>query len=309
MVDPAVRSGALPSAPAAPGSTLSARTATRRQRGAGIAMVLGSTAANQGGAALGALAFPVIGPVGVVVVRQLVTALVLVPIVRPNLRHLRGDQWWPILGLALVLSVMNLSLYVAVDRIGLGLAVVLEFLGPLGVAIAGSRRMVDTACAVLAGAGVVVLTDPGPSTDLLGILLALVAAAGWACYILLNRALGQRLPGIRGTATAAIVTAVAWLPVAGVWFAAHHPTGTALMLAGGCAVLSSIVPYVADLQSLRRVTAPLFGTLTSISPVWAALAGWILLHQLLGPHQWIGIALIVGSNVVVSGRGARAARR
>lgn len=309
---PVVRPVAAPSvtAPGAgPAGGLSAASATPQQRAAGIAMVLGSTAANQGGAALGAMAFPVIGPVGVVAVRQLVTAVVLTPIVRPSLRGLRGDQWRPILGLALVLSVMNLSLYLAVDRIGLGLAVVLEFLGPLGVAIAGSRRAVDLACAVSAGVGVVVLTHPGPSTDVAGIALALVAAVGWACYILLNRALGQRLPGIRGTATAAIVTAAAWLPIAAVWFAGHRPTWSALALAGGCALLSSIVPYVADLQSLRRLTAPLFGTLTSISPVWAALAGWVLLRQGLDVTEWVGLALIVGSNVLVSGRGLRAARR
>ncbi len=255
------------------------------------------------------MAFPVIGPVGVVAVRQLVTALVLSPIVRPRLRGLHADTWWPIVGLACVFSVMNLCLYAAIDRIGLGLAVVLEFLGPLAVAIAGSRRAPDLACAVLAGVGVVVLTDPGPSTDVLGITLALVAAAGWACYILLNRTLGQRLPGIRGTATAAVVTAAAWLPISVVWFALRPPTAGALGLAAACGVLSSIVPYVSDLLSLRRLPAPLFGTFASIGPVWAALAGWMALHQQLVVAQWIGMALIVGSNVVVTARGMRSARR
>ncbi|WP_345510704.1 hypothetical protein [Streptomyces yanii] len=151
------------------GEQLSAATATSRQRGAGIVMMLTSSASNQTGAALGALAFPAIGPVGVVAVRQFVTAIVLTPIVRPNLRGLRKDQWWPILGLVVVFSVMNLSLYAAIDRIGLGLAVTLEFLGPLTVAIASSRRVLDIACAVLAGAGVLVLTNPGPTADIIGI--------------------------------------------------------------------------------------------------------------------------------------------
>ena len=189
---------------------LSAATATPRQRGTGIALMLASSASSQAGAALGAMAFPAIGPVGVVAIRQFVTALVLTPIVRPRLRGLRRDQWWPILGLVVVFSIMNLSLYAAIDRIGLALAVTLEFLGPLTVAITSSRRVLDMACAVLAGVGVVVLTNPGPTTDVIGIALALLAAAAWGCYILLNRTLGQRLPGLHGTAVASLVTAATW---------------------------------------------------------------------------------------------------
>jgi inner membrane transporter RhtA len=304
-VVPAAGVGVPPAADTVPaaGSGLSSASARPRQRATGIALALGSSASNQAGAALGALAFPTIGPVGVVAVRQLVTALVLVPTVRPRLRGLHSVVWWPVVALACVFSLMNLSLYAAIDRIGLGLAVVLEFLGPLAVAIAGSRRPADIGCALLAGIGVVVLTDPGPATDVVGIALALVAAVGWACYILLNRALGQRLPGIRGTATAAAVTAGAWLPVAVVWFAFHAPTVRALALAAACGLLSSVVPYVSDLLSLRRVPAPLFGTVASVGPVWAALAGTVALHQHLAVAQWIGLAMIVLSNVVVTGRG------
>ena len=285
------------------GRQLSAATATSRQRGAGIALMLASSASNQTGAALGALAFPTIGPVGVVAVRQFVTALVLTPIVRPRLRGLRQDQWWPVLGLVVVFSVMNLSLYAAIERIGLGLAVTLEFLGPLTVAIASSRRALNIACAALAGIGVVVLTNPGPTADLIGIALALLAALAWGSYILLNRTLGQRLPGLQGTAVASLVTVAAWTPIAVTWFAFHAPTAAAIALAVACGLMSSIAPYVADLLALRRVTAQMFGTFTSINPVWAALAGWLVLHQALDLNEWIGIGLIVISNVVVSARG------
>ncbi|TVT10038.1 EamA family transporter [Amycolatopsis bartoniae] len=271
--------------------------------------MLASSVSNQAGAALGAMAFPAIGPVGVVAVRQFVTALVLTPIVRPRLRGLRGDQWRPILGLVLVFSVMNLSLYTAVERIGLGLAVTLEFLGPLTVAIASSRRALDIACAVLAGAGVVVLTDPGPTSDVVGIALALLAALAWGSYVLLNRTLGQRLPGLQGTAVAGLVTSAAWAPIAVVWFAFHTPTAAAMALAVACGLLSSIVPYVTDLLALRRVPAQMFGTFTSVNPVWAALAGWLLLHQALHLDEWIGIGLIVVSNVVVSAPGFAASQR
>jgi inner membrane transporter RhtA len=282
---------------------LSAATATPRQRGTGIALMLASSASSQAGAALGAMAFPAIGPVGVVAIRQFVTALVLTPIVRPRLRGLRRDQWWPILGLVVVFSIMNLSLYAAIDRIGLALAVTLEFLGPLTVAIISSRRVLDLAGALLAGVGVVVLTNPGPTTDVLGIALALLAATAWGWYILLNRTLGRRLPGLHGTAVASLVTAATWSPVAVAWFAFHTPTMAAVALAVACGLMSSIAPYVADLLALRRVPAQMFGTFTSINPVWAALSGWLLLHQALDVNEWIGIGLIVLSNVAVSARG------
>ncbi|GAA4694007.1 EamA family transporter [Promicromonospora umidemergens] len=293
--------GRSPSTAAAP--QLSSSTATSRQRGAGIVMMLISSASNQTGAALGATAFPAIGAVGVVAVRQIVTALVLTPIVRPRLRGLSRDQWWPILGLVVVFSTMNLSLYAAIDRIGLGLAVTLEFLGPLAVAVASSRRLLDIGCAVLAGVGVVVLTNPGPTTDVIGVSLALLAAVAWGSYVLLNRTLGQRLPGLEGTAVASLITATAWTPILVVWFAVHTPTVMAITLAVACGLMSSIAPYVADLLALRRVPAQMFGTFTSINPVWAALAGWLLLHQSLDLHEWTGIGLIVLSNVIVSARG------
>lgn len=288
---------------------LSPAVATRRQRGAGIGVMLASSASNQAGAALGAMAFPAIGPVGVVAVRQFVTALVLAPVARPRFRSLRRDEWWLVLALAGVFGLMNLTLYASIQRIGLGLGVTLEFLGPLAVAIASSRRVMDLACAALAGAGVVVLTSPGPTTDVIGVGLALVAAACWASYILLNRALGQRLPGIRGTAAASVVSAAAWTPIAVVWFVTHLPSLPAVALAVGCGLLSSAIPYAADLVTLRRVPPQLFGTLTSLNPVWAAFAGWLLLRQDLHAHEWVGIAVIVASSLVVSTRGLASSPR
>lgn len=275
-------------------------SASRRRRAEGLGLMLTSASSNQVGAALGVSAFPVIGPVGVVAIRQLVTAAVLVTTVRPRLRGLRRGQWLPIIGLAVVFGVMNLSLYAAIERIGLGLAVTLEFLGPLTVAIAGSRRRLDVLCAVLAGVGVVVLTDPGPTTDVLGVGLALVAAVAWGSYVLLNRTLGRRLPGLHGTATASLLSAIAWTPIAVAWFATHTPTAAAIGASIACGVMSSIVPYVADLLALRRVPPRVFGTFTSINPVLAALAGWVLLHQTLGLDEWLGIGIIVISNAIVT---------
>src|SRR5215467_12049692 len=135
----------------------------RRRTLTGALTMLASGAGTQIGAGLGAHAFPIIGPAGVVAVRQVVAATVLLPLGRPRLRSFSWGQWWPILLQALVFAAMNLTLYTAIDRIGLGLAVTLEFLGPLAVALGGSRSRVDALCAMLAGAGVVVLVAPGPT--------------------------------------------------------------------------------------------------------------------------------------------------
>ena len=118
--------------------------------------------------------------------------------VRPKFASFTRRQWRPVLALALIFATMNLSLYTAIDRIGLGLAVTLEFLGPLSVALLASRRAIDLGCALIAGAAVVVLARPQPSTDYAGIALALLAAACWAGYVLVNRVVGARLPGASG---------------------------------------------------------------------------------------------------------------
>ncbi|MGW1436964.1 EamA family transporter [Streptomyces griseus] len=261
-----------------------------------MALMLGSGLSNQTGASVAALAFPVIGPTGVVAVRQWVAAVVLGAVARPRLRHFTAAQWRPVLGLAMVFAGMNLSLYTAIDRIGLGLAVTLEFLGPLTVALTGSRRPLDLAAAGAAAGAVAVLVRPTPSTDYPGIGLALLAAACWACYILLNRTVGARLPGLEGSAAAAIVSAVLYLPV-GVWVLRHHPpTPTALGCALVAGVLSSAVPFLADLMALRRVPAHFFGVFMSVNPVFAALVGLAVLGQRLDALAWLAIAVIVAAN-------------
>ena len=149
--------------------------AARPALAAGVATMLGSALSNQ----VGAHAFAAVGPPGVVAVRQVVAAVVLMPMARPRVRHLTWPQWWPVLLLAAVFGCMNLSLYTAIDRIGLGLAVTLEFLGPLAVALAGSRSRRDLLIAAAAAVGVYVLVLPGPSSDYLGLGLGLLAAACW----------------------------------------------------------------------------------------------------------------------------------
>ena len=251
---------------------------------------------NQVGAASGALAFDAVGPPGVVAVRQWVSAAVLLPIARPPVRRLTRAQWWPVLLLAAVFGTMNLSLYTAVDRIGLGPAVTLEFLGPLGVALAGSRTRRDLLIAAAAATGVYVLVLPGPASDLVGIAAGVLAACAWAGYILLNRLAGSRLPGLQAPAIASGLCAVAFSPVLVVQAAQGRLTGAPLLAAVGAGVLASAVPYAADLLVLRRVSPRVFGVAMSVHPVMAALAGMVLLGQVLAVHAWIGMGIVVLAN-------------
>lgn len=273
----------------------------------GVATMLGSATGNQVGAAIGAHAFPLIGPAGVVAVRQFVAAGVLVPLARPNLRRFTWRQWWPTLLLGVVFAVMNLSLYTAIGRIGLGLAVTLEVLGPLAVALAGSRSRLDLWCALLAAGGVYVLVLPGPTTDYLGVALGLLAAACWAAYILLNRLLGQRLPGLQAPAAATSVSAVLYVPVAIVLLAQHRFTAVGVGYAVATGLLSSALPYAADLVALRRVPARFFGLFSSVHPVLAALAGLVVLGQALRANEWTGLGVVVAVNAAAVLLAARAA--
>ncbi|MBZ4020258.1 EamA family transporter [Streptomyces purpurogeneiscleroticus] len=300
-------------APVTPVTSVSSAALAPDPRGgrlAGVVTMAASGLSNQVGAAVGSLAFPVLGPVGVVAVRQYVAALVLLAVGRPRLRAFTWRQWWPVLLLAVVFGTMNLSLYSAIDRIGLGLAVTLEFLGPVTIALAASRRRVDACCALVAVAGVVVLMRPRPSADYLGMGLGLLAAACWASYILLNRTVGRRIPGAQGSAAAAGLSALMFLPVGLVIAVRQPPTAGAVVYAVVAGVLSSAVPYLADLLTLRRVPAQLFGLFMSVNPVLAAVVGLLLLDQHLGWTEGAGIGAVVAANAcaLLAGNGRRAGR-
>jgi inner membrane transporter RhtA len=280
----------------------------RSSRLAGLALMFSSGLSCQFGAATATMAFPVLGPVGVVAIRQWVAGAVLLTIGRPRLRSFSWRQWWPVLSLAVVFATMNLSLYVAIDRIGLGLAVALEFLGPLAVALAATRRFVDLACALAVAAAVAVVARPQPTTDYVGIGLGVLAATCWACYILLNKIIGSRIPGAQGPAAAAGISAVLYVPV-GIWVLSTHPvTIRALGFAATAGVLSSALPFLADMLALRRVATGFFGVFMSVNPVLAALIGLLVLGQHLQWEEWLAIVVIVGANAISVGTAARSVR-
>jgi inner membrane transporter RhtA len=194
-----------------------------------------------------------------------------------------------------VLGVMNLTFYEALDRVPLGIAVTIEFLGPLGVAVAGSRRRLDLVWVVLAAAGILLLADPGGdgSPDALGVAFALTAAACWAAYILLAARAGQRFRGSEGLALAMGVAALVPLGP-GLVDGGTDLVNPAFLAIGFCiALLSSVVPYSLETEALRRMPSHVFGVLMSMEPAIAALAGLIVLGQALGARELVAIAFVV----------------
>ena len=266
-----------------------------RERGAAVGMVLAAAASLQVGAAFAVGLFDDVGPGGAVLLRLGLAALVLCALWRPPLP--RGRELRLVAAFGIALGLMNWSIYEAMDRIPLGVAVTIEFTGPLLVAVLGSRRPLDGLWIVLAAAGIVLLADPGGGgADAAGVVLALMAAACWSAYIVLSKRVGQAFPGGSGLALAMVFGTLVALP-AGL----HQGAGGLLephVLAVGLAVAiaSSVVPYSLELEALRRLPAAVFGVLMSLEPAVAALAGWVVLDQVLGARELLAIALVVAAS-------------
>jgi inner membrane transporter RhtA len=208
------------------------------------------------------------------------------------------------IGFGVALAAMNLTFYEALDRIPLGVAVTIEFIGPLSVAVLGSRRLLDLVWVALAAAGVVLLTSGGGRLDGTGVLLAFITGIFWAAYILLSKRVGAVFPGASGLALALLVGAIGVAPI-GIWSG-----GSALVDPGvvgrGCAVavLSSAIPYTLELYALRRMRAAVFGVLMSLEPAFAALSGLVFLSQHLRVREWVAIVCVMTASIGAT-RGAR----
>lgn len=257
------------------------------------ALVLAGIFSVQIGAALAKQLFGMTGAVGAVTLRLFFAAVVLLVVWRPSLRITR-QELPVILGYGAILAVMNLSFYQAITRIPLGMAVTIEFLGPLAVSIIGARRWVHGLWALLAAIGVVALTEAGGGgISVLGVVFALAAAACWGMYIPLGAALGKRTSGGRGLALAMVVGSLISLPL-GITAAGPALFSPVALAAGfGVAMLSSVLPYSVELEALRKIPPRVFGVLMSLEPAVAALIGLIVLGQALHPVQWVAIACVV----------------
>ncbi|HEV2075585.1 MAG TPA: EamA family transporter, partial [Thermoleophilaceae bacterium] len=228
--------------------------------------------------------------------RVLFAGVTLVLLWRPGLRRWSRADLALAAGFGAVLAGMNLSFYLAIDRIPLGVAVTLEFSGPLAVAILGSRRALDLLWVALAAAGILLLVDPsGGAGDPLGVALALLAGACWGSYILFSKRAGRVFPGGAGLAIAMSFGAVLLLPVGAAGAGMSLLAPGALALGAGVALLSSAIPYSLELDALRRLPANVFGVLMSLEPAVAALVGLVVLGEVLGPAQLVALALVVAA--------------
>jgi inner membrane transporter RhtA len=274
-----------------------------------VLLVLLAISSVQFGSALAKGLFDEIGPGGTVFLRLLFAAVVLMAVWRPSPRgRTRGDLLLVAL-FGLVLACMNLSFYAALDRIPLGAAVTFEFVGPLGVAVAGSRRALDLLWVALAAAGILLLSELGAGgLDALGIALALLAGAFWAAYILLTARVGRRYQGADGLALAMVVGALVSVPV-GVAEAGSELLVPWILAVGlAVAVLSSAIPYALEMEALRRMPTGVFGVLMSLEPAAAALAGYVVLGEGLVAREIVAILLVVAASAGAS-RGATLAPR
>jgi inner membrane transporter RhtA len=279
----------------------------RRTPGGSLLLVLAAVVSVQFGGAIAATLVPVVGAAGSVVLRLGIGALVLLAVARPTLRGHSASAWRTVVLFGLVLGAMNWSFYASLDRLHIGVAVTIEFIGPLTLAAAQSRRLRDLLAVAAAAAGILLisqaLTIPWRDLDLVGIGLALLAGTFWAGYVVLSQRTGAAFPGLNGLAIAMVVALALVLPF-GLW---SVPLWTGEVLAKGAAVaiLSSVLPYSLELLALRQLSQRVFGILLSLEPAVAALAGLVVLGQRLTPTQLVGMALVVVASGLVMGAGGR----
>jgi inner membrane transporter RhtA len=273
----------------------------------GVVLVVAAVTSLQFGASFAVTLFDELGPAGAAFLRLAVAAIVLVAIWRPRVGgHPLADLRVAV-AFGVALGVMNWAIYSAIDRIPLGIAVTIEFAGPMAVAVFGSRRALDLLWVALAVVGILLLADPGGgSLNTGGVLFALLAAAMWAAYILLSVRTGRLFPGGSGLALAMVVGAVVIAPT-GIAQGGDNLLRLDLLAAGAAVALaSSVIPYSLELDALRLLPARVFGVLMSLEPAVAALAGLVVLGQDLGVREWGAIALVVVASAGASGLGREA---
>jgi inner membrane transporter RhtA len=260
-----------------------------------IPAVLLAVISVQGGAAFAKELFPVLGAAGTAGMRIGLSALMLFAVFRPPLTRLTRAQWGAVIPYGVVLGAMNLSFYTALERIPLGLAVTLEFVGPLALAVFGSRRASDFLWAVLAAVGIALIAPwrgGAGALDLLGVLLALLAGGFWAAYIVLGGRVSRVLPGGQSVATGMLFASLTVLPFS---FAEGLTARlTPPLFAAGLAValLSSAVPFTLEMMALRVLSSRTFGILMSLEPAAAALSGLVFLREKLTVTQWLALVFV-----------------
>jgi len=266
-------------------------------KGSAIALVLTGITSVQLGSALATTLFGDAGPAGTVLLRTGFAAIVLVLLLRPALSALDRLTARDVFLYGITLAFMNLSFYEALDRLPLGIAVTLEFVGPLTVAIVGSRTRLDILWATLAAAGILLLApDIGDGLDPLGVVLALTAGAFWGGYILVAARVGRGPAGLGGLAIAMCLAALILIPFGVAQGGGEILVPSTLAVGLAVALLSSVIPYTVELQALRRLPERTFGVLMSIEPAVAALVGVVALDQALAGREIVAIGLVIAAS-------------
>jgi inner membrane transporter RhtA len=267
------------------------------------ALVLGGIASVQFGAAIATTLFARTGPAGAVLLRLVFASIILTVVWRPAVRKRTRRDLILAAAFGIVLAAMNLTFYESIKRIPLGIAVTVEFAGPLAVAVVGSRRRTDFVWVGLAAAGIVALMHgDAHGLNVLGVVFALLAGCLWGTYILVNARVGRKFEEGTGLAIAMCVASVVALPFGIAEGGAQILTPHALVLGAAVGMLSSAIPYTFEMEALRRIATNIFGVLMSLEPAMAALAGFVVIGQGLSRRELVGIALVVVASVGASRR-------
>lgn len=293
------------------GRPLSGSATSSSRRPPAALLVFAAIVSVQFGGALAATLLPMVGVWGSVTLRLVIAALVLLALFRPRLRGHSPRAWFILLGFATSLAVMNATFYGSLTRLPIGVAVTIEFLGPLTLAAAGSRRTRDLLAVLAAAVGVILVSGAASANwrtlDHLGVALALAAGGCWAAYIVLSKRTGAVFPQVDGIALAMALAALMVLPFGVAEAGSSLLSPDALWRGAGIALLSSAIPYSLELVALRRLSSSVFGILMSLEPAMAALAGLLVLSQRLAPLQLLGMACVMLASALVLGRSTREA--
>jgi inner membrane transporter RhtA len=264
-----------------------------------IALLLAAMLSVQAGASIAKTLFPVVGPVGMVALRIALGTIVLCILMRPWRARITSTTWRPLAVYGVTLGVMNLFYYLSLSRVPLGIAVAIEFTGPLAVAVLSSRRLIDFCWIALAAGGLVLLLPVahiGVGIDPLGALYALAAGACWALYIIFGQKAGAD-HGAQTVAIGSLISAVIVIPIGLLDRGPALFSGPMLLPGLAVGVLSTALPYTLEMYALTRLPARTFGILMSIEPAFGALIGYFYLHERLTAVQWTAIGLVIAASI------------
>lgn len=279
-------------------STPSIDNGHRKRPFPAIPAVLLSMISVQGGASIAKSLFPVLGAAGTSSLRIGLSAVIMCIVNRPKVWKLTSRQWLYCVGYGGCLSAMNLIFYYAIQRIPLGLGVAVEFIGPLGLALISSRKLLDVVWALLACAGIILIVPwQNNGVDILGLALAMLAGLFWAFYIIMGGKVSKAVKKGDALSVGMCIATFVILPVGILTGDLNVLNGHLLLLGSGVALLSSAIPFTLDLIALGKLPSKTFSILMSLQPAFAALSGLVFLREYLTFNQWASIFCVIMASI------------